>query len=219
MAENPYTFDYDPTKLSVPDASQYSVPGLAPNKLHAGNTYINNTRLSDFPNSSENAALRPYFEGTPALNITGTPVEVSGSISGLNRGRMLYGQDMLETGAEIKGATDRYKSRLDGTDPITEALKQQKNQSQANVARNFAGRGVAGGVASAAQEQAGRQKDIDIAASAYQQNAQNLKDYTNLQSNIAANQGTLEQIYRGNAVAGVQLQPVRNSSGLLGLGL
>lgn len=209
MAENPYTFNFDPANFG-------STP-YDPSKLNAGNTYINNTRLDVDPNSPESKALQNYFTGNPALNITGNPVEVSGSISGLNRGQLLYGQDMLQTGNKIKGAGQKYEDRMNGTDPITEALKQQKNQSQANVARNFAGRGAAGGVAAAAQEQAGRQKDIDIAASAYQQNAQNLKDYTNLQSNIAANQGTLEQIYRGNAVAGVQLQPVKNQSGLAAL--
>jgi hypothetical protein len=201
MAQNPYTFDYNPPT----------------DKLSPSNTYINNTRLDTYPDSPESKAMASYFSGSPGLNITGNPVEVSGSITGLQRGKLMYGQDLAETGQKIQAGAQQYEDRLNGRDPITEALKQQKQQSQANVARNMAGRGVAGGVAAAAQEQAGRQKDIDIAASAYQQNAQNLKDYTNLQSTIAANQGTLEQLYRGNAVSGVQLQPVKNQTGLLGL--
>jgi hypothetical protein len=211
MAENPYADNAGYT-FDLPQQWSYD-----PNKLNPGNTYVNNTKLDAYPNSPESQAMQSYFSGTPALNISGNPVEVSGSITGLNRGRMMYGQDVLETGNKIKDSVGRYEDRLNGRDPITEALKQQKQQSQANASRQFAGRGVAGGVAAAAQEQAGRQKDIDIAASAYQQNAQNLKDYTNLQSTIAANQGTLEQLYRGNAVSGVQLQPVKNQTGLLGL--
>lgn len=160
------------------------------------------------------------FTGSPGTPAPTNPYNFNtaadaGSAVGIDRGNTLYGQTQNQTGERIQNAGGKYEDRLNGTDAVTEALKQQKQASQANTARNFAGRGVAGGVAAAGMEQAGRQKDIDIAASAYQQNAQNLKDYTNLNSNIAANQGMLEQIYRGNAVSGVQLQPVQQQSGLL----
>lgn len=182
--------------------------------------YIGKTKKAEWWNNAftQNKAqtgLQDYKDGRSELTLSGTGQEQLGSLEGLNRGAIMYGQNINQTGEGIQRAVDKYTDRLEGTDPITEALKQQKQASQANVARNQAGRGVAGSIAAAGQEQAGRQKDIDIAASAYQQNAQNLKDYTNLQSNIAANQGMLEQVYRGNAVAGVQLQPVQNQGGVL----
>ena len=126
----------------------------------------------------------------------------------------LYGRSFKESGEKIQKAAKLYEDRLDGSgDPITEALKQQRAQSQASTARQFAGRGVAGGVAAAGIEQAGRQKDIDIAASAYAQNAQNLRDYTNLSANIASNQGMLTQTGQANAIAANPVQPQR---GILG---
>lgn len=136
-----------------------------------------------------------------------------GAEKGKQIGEELYGRTFKESGKEIQNAAGMYKDRLNGTDPITEALKQQRSQAGANAARNFAGRGVAGGVAAAGQEQAVRQKDIDIAASAYQQNAQNLKDYTNLNANIASNQGMLTSTFEGNAIAA---NPVQPQKGVLG---
>lgn len=138
----------------------------------------------------------------------------SGAAKGTQIGEDLYGRTFKQSGEKIQKASDMYENRLDGTgDPITEALKQQKQQSMANVARQNAGRNVAGSVVAAGMEQAGRQKDIDIAASAYQQNAQNLKDYTNLNANIAANQGMLTSTFEGNAIAA---NPVEPKKGVLG---
>lgn len=137
----------------------------------------------------------------------------SGAQKGTQIGEDLYGRTFKQSGEKIQKAVGMYEDKLNGNDPITEALKQQRSQAGANAARNFAGRGVAGGVAAAGQEQAVRQKDIDIAASAYQQNAQNLKDYTNLNANIAANQGMLTSTFEGNAIAA---NPVQPQKGVLG---
>lgn len=162
-----------------------------------------------------NLHLDRYIQGNRDFVVGGNARERTGALEGLTRGALLYGQNMPQTGDKIQKAANLYEKRLDGGDPVTEALRQQRNESRANVARNVAGRGVGGVAAAAAQEEAMRQKDIDIAASAYAQNQQNLKDYTNLHSNIAANQGMLEQVYRGNAIAGVELKPVQNQGGLL----
>jgi hypothetical protein len=132
-----------------------------------------------------------------------------GSLGSL--GEQLYGQSFDESGKNVQDAMSRYKEKVNGNDPITEALKQQRQQAGASAARNFAGRGVAGGVAAAGQEQAVRQKDIDVAASAYQQNSQNLKDYTNMSANIAANQGMLQQTGQAQAIAA---NPVKPQKGL-----
>lgn len=227
------TFSYDPSTLppaassgskkysSLQDYQNDPANQAAFNDWnHSQSGYVGKDKKAEwwsqgYGSSQAANGLDNYMNGQRQLVVGGDANQKMGSLEGLSRGSLLYGQTMAQSGDNIQKAVGKYSDRLDGTDPVTEALKQQKNQSQANVQRNMAGRGVAGGVAAAATEQAGRQKDIDIAASAYQQNAQNLKDYTNLNSNIAANQGMLEQVYRGNAIAGVQLQPVQQQGGLL----
>jgi hypothetical protein len=166
--------------------------------------------------SAIDTAMQDYVKGGQSSGmLTGgqTLAEKAGSAVGLNRGQLLYGQNMMQTGEDIRGIKSDLKSRVEGSDPITEAIKQQAGQSRASTARQFAGRGVAGGVAAGAVEQAGRQKDIDIAASLYGQNRQNLKDYGNLVGNIAGQQGALEMSYMGIGTAGSAPTPTPPAQG------
>jgi len=140
----------------------------------------------------------------------------NGSTIGKKNAEELYGQSKETTGKKIQKGAKGFEERLEGTDAVSEAMRQQKNQSMANVGRQIAGRGYSGGLAAAAMEQAGRQKDIDISATAYNQQAQNLKDYTNLQSNIAANQGMIEQMSIQNQLASIQPQLPQQQKGFLG---
>lgn len=168
--------------------------------------------------SAVNAAMSNYLSGGRAYGIlqSGTPKEISSSAVGLNRGQLLYGQNMAETGQDIQGIKSDLKSRVEGSDPVTEAIKQQAGQSRASTARQFAGRGVAGGVAASGIEQSARQKDIDIAASLYGQNRQNLKDYGNMVGNIAGQQGALEMSYMGMGTASDQPTPRSYGGGFMG---
>ena len=165
------------------------------------------------------SAVEDYSKGGPAkgiLEVGGSEKERVGAAVGLNRGQLLYGQNMAETGQDIQGVKSGLKSRVEGSDPVTEAIKQQAGQSRASTARQFAGRGVAGGVAASGIEQSARQKDIDIAASLYGQNRQNLKDYGNLVGNIAGQQGALEMSYMGMGTASDQPNPPSYGGGLMG---
>lgn len=165
-----------------------------------------------------NAAMADYIKGGPSAGLlqTGTNKEIASSAVGLNRGQLLYGQNMMETGQDIQGIKSSLKSRAEGSDPVTEAIKQQAGQSRASTARQFAGRGVAGGVAASGIEQSARQKDIDIAASLYGQNRQNLKDYGNLVGNIAGQQGALEMSYMGMGTTSDQPNPPSYGGGFMG---
>lgn len=138
-----------------------------------------------------------------------------GRAEGIATGEKRWGHTSEQAGQNIKDVAGRMEDRLDGGDPITEALKQQSTASKANAARQMAGRGVAGGAALAASEQAGKAKDIDVAASAYQQNAQNLKDYANLNSNIASNLGMEENMAINSRISSVKPEVAKQEKGLL----
>lgn len=169
--------------------------------------------------SAVTKATEDYLKGgAPSGVLEGgkSDAERIGSAVGLNRGQLLYGQNMAETGEDIQGIKSDLKSRVEGSDPVTEAIKQQAGQSRASTARQFAGRGVAGGVAASGIEQSARQKDIDIAASLYGQNRQNLKDYGNMVGNIAGQQGALEMSYMGMGAASDQPTPPSYGGGFMG---
>lgn len=169
--------------------------------------------------SAINSSMEDYNKGGAAkgmLTAGNNAAESASSAVGLNRGQLLYGQNMAETGQDIQGVKSKLKERAEGSDPITEAIKQQAGQSRASTARQFAGRGVAGGVAASGIEQAGRQKDIDIAASLYGQERQNLKDYGNLVGNIAGQQGALEMSHMGLGTASSAPTPPSQGGGFMG---
>lgn len=156
-------------------------------------------------------AASPYTESVstnsgPADPSISSPNSLSAHVLAGRAAGVANGEKWLgtaETGKNIDNVLGQMGDRVNGSDPTTQALMQQKQQSQALAARGMAGRGLAGGVATAAIEQAGRMKDVDIAAQAYTQNAANLKDYANINSNIAASKGVLEESAIASEIAAI----------------
>ena len=156
--------------------------------------------------------------GQPAKKVAGTDMNAladKAGQEGLNLAQRIYGQDLDQTGANIKESVAGYKERLNGTDPISEGLKQQAGEAEARAGRAMAGRGVAGAAAAGAVEQARKAKDIDIASMAYQQKAQNMKDYANINANIAANTVAAKEGAVAGAAAMVKPEVAKQEKGVI----
>lgn len=131
--------------------------------------------------------------------------------------RDLFGQSNMQTGQDIQDLKGRLQSRVEGTDPISEAIRASKSGAVANVGREMSGRGVAGGISAAAKTQAARSKDMDIAASLFHQQRAALQDYGGLLGTFASQAPAIEMGYENVNLAG--RRPDRGG-GLLGfLGL
>jgi hypothetical protein len=134
---------------------------------------------------------------------------------GLGRAEQIFGQSLDQTGQDIQGLKTDLQNRVSqgGADPVSEAIRAQRGAAVANTNRAMAGRGAAGGVAAAAGLQTARSKDMDIAASLYNQQRASLQDYGGLLGTFASQAPALEMGYQNLALSG---QQPNRSQGLLG---
>jgi hypothetical protein len=141
------TFSYDPSTLPPPAASssngskrygsieEYQNDPANQAAFNAWNQsqsgYVGKTNKANwwsqgYANSQAGNGLDDYMNGQRQLVVGGDANQKMGSLEGLSRGSLLYGQTMGQSGDNIQKAVGKYSDRLDGTDPVTEALKQQK---------------------------------------------------------------------------------------------
>jgi len=141
------------------------------------------------------------------FNLTGTRGERERALSGLELAKTGYGQDIFQTGQDIQRVKGIQRGRTDqsGADPVSEAIRASKAGAMAGAQRNLASSGVKGGVAAAAMDAVGRQRDADIAASLYGQQRQSLMDERSLASNMLA--GTTSLMQGERAVGTSQSMP------------
>lgn len=144
--------------------------------------------------------LDPTKKGT--INLTGTPEEKEGQMSGLNLAKLAYGQNLAQTGEDVQRIRQQLLDRasLASTDPITAAIMGQKASAMAGAQRSLQSSGVKGGVAAGAADAIGRQRDSDIAASLYGQQRQSLSDLRALTGNTLSGSVALMQGAKGEAV-------------------
>jgi hypothetical protein len=127
------------------------------------------------------------------FTISGTQDERDKAIGGLEFAQVGYGQNIFDTGRDIAGIRDRLKERSAQSDPISEAIRNQKAGAVANAQRSLASQGVKGGAATAAISNVERQNNADVAASLYGQQRQSIADERSLASNTLAGTTALMQ--------------------------
>lgn len=110
----------------------------------------------------------------------------AGRQQGLDLAKIGYGQGLEQTGQDIQRVRELQRARTEGSDPVSEAIRNQKAGNIASMQRNLAASGVKGGVAAGALDEVARRQDADIAASLYGQQRQNIQDERSLASNTLA---------------------------------
>jgi hypothetical protein len=93
---------------------------------------------------------------------------------------------------DITDIRNLAKERTKQADPVSEAIRNSKAGAVATAQRNMAGAGVKGGSAMMAAQQAGRQKDMDVAASLYGQQANSLETEREVIGNIITKQNEMD---------------------------
>ena len=147
------------------------------------------------------------------FSISGTEEERRKALEGLELAKTGYGQDISATGRDIAGIRERLKERSAQTDPISEAIRNQRSGAVARAQRSLAASGVKGGAAAGATEDIARKQDADIAASLYGQQRQSIADERSLASNTLA--GTIS-LMQGGRAEGVQQPQLPQSGGMFG---
>jgi hypothetical protein len=149
----------------------------------------------------------------PGAILSGNYRERQGQLAGLNLAGIGYGQGLEQTGQDIASIRERLKAKSAGSDPISEAIRNQKSGAVAGAQRSLAGAGVKGGAAAGAVEAIDRQRSQDVAASLYGQQRQSLMDERSLASNTLA--GTVG-LMQGEKAANVKMPNAPDTSGMFG---
>lgn len=135
------------------------------------------------------------------FTLSGTNEEVGQAISGLELANVGYGQNLYQTGEDIQRIKGLQRSRTEGTDPISEAIRNQKAGAVANAQRRAAAGGLAGGAMEGAIQDLERKSNMDVAASLYGQQAQNIAAERSLASNMLSGTNALMQGSRAEGTA------------------
>jgi hypothetical protein len=149
------------------------------------------------------------------FQLSGTLEEREKAQSGLDFAKTGYGQNIFDIGGDIQRVRDLQRSRTEGGDPVSAAIRGQKAGSIANAQRNLAASGVKGGAAAGAIDEIARRQDADIAASLYGQQRQNIADERSLASNMLAGTTALMQGSRAEGAA-ANMPKAPETSGFMG---
>ena len=96
------------------------------------------------------------------FSLYGTAEEQNNQIAQLSQVGALTGQNIAGIGQDATQYRDLLQQRLMSADPQSQYMMDQRNRNVANVGRQMAGRGVAGGVAAASVNQAQREADSQV---------------------------------------------------------
>lgn len=146
-----------------------------------------------------------YGEGD--LGFSSDPRIAAGQLTGLERGKLVYGQTLGQTGADVQDIIKRRKDRLNLEDPASSRMRDSRNR-QIRMAQ-------ASGATPSQLAQIRRSAESDIGDYEFNAGGQALSDYQSLVGNILQGQTGLELGYGGLEKAGEQVQ-VPRSRGLLG---
>jgi hypothetical protein len=140
------------------------------------------------------------------------------SMQGLQLGETLTGQNVAQTGSQIQ---DLLKKQLGlvgdgGSNPITAAMQGNKAQAIAATNQDIARAGIKGGAASAARLQTSRKMDRDIAAQAYDQYQNSIKNSRDMLGGIASAQLAPKYQEQQAAIAANTPQYQPQKPGILG---
>lgn len=149
----------------------------------------------------------------PGFTVSGSANEMQGRIEGLQRARILTGQNPYEIGQDYQDAYSNIKKRTQLSDTASELLRANKAGAVAEARQSLAQQGVKGGAALNATSQIERQKAYDINNQLQTAQRDAERDYMNaVKAN--ANFTQASEMNFGQLAAGKDVKaPESNSSG------
>lgn len=141
-------------------ANPYEDPGNNKAERRARAAAINSQAQSIFDQYNQNPSA--------GFSLYGKDSEFRNQVANLSQVGAMTGQNIYDIGSRARQYDDLLQQRLTGADPVSQYMQGQRNRNMANVARSFAGRGVAGGVAAAGMNQAQTEADAAIQAQMFQ---------------------------------------------------
>lgn len=149
----------------------------------------------------------------PAFSVSGSLNENSGRIEGLQRARILTGQNPYQIGQEYQQAYGNIKKRVGQSDTGSELLRANKAGAVADAKNDFQRAGVKGGTAVQGASQVERAKSYDVNNQLVQAQRQAEQDYMNA-TKANANFTQASEMNYGSMAAGRDVQaPASNSNG------
>lgn len=188
--------------------------------LNSQSGYVGKTKKAEFKsnwqqNQKNNQRLDGIFhdpnQGT--FSMTGSANEISGRIDGLERAKLLTGQNAQQIGQDYQQAYGNIKKRSELTDTGSEMIRASKAGAVADARNQLQSQGVKGGAAVGSVSQVERQKSYDVNNQLFDNQRQSQQDYMNaVKSN--ANFTTQSEMSYGALAGGNDYQaPQQNSSG------
>jgi hypothetical protein len=166
-------------------------------------------------NRANQASLDGVFNPfqPPSFSVSGSLNENTGRIEGLQRARILTGQDPYSIGHDYQDAYNNIKKRTQMSDTASELLRANKAGAVADAKNDLQRSGVKGGAAIGATSQVERAKAYDVNNQMIQAQKQAQDDYLNaVKSN--ANFTQASEMNFGSMAAGRDVKaPASNSSG------
>jgi hypothetical protein len=190
--------------------------------LNGQSGYVGHAKKQQFKddwntNQQNNAKLSNLMspDGTPDLSFTGSADETAGRIEGLQRAKILTGQNPYQIGQDYQQGMDNIRKRMNGSDTASELLRANKAGAVADTRSNLRAQGVKGGAAAGAAASVERQKAYDINNQVIQNERQAQNDFMSaVKAN--ANFTTANEMNFGSMAAGKDIQSPQAYSGGFG---
>ena len=163
--------------------------------------------------STNNERLENIFNGGPQnFSVSGaTGNEMQGRIEGLERARMLTGQNPQQIGQEYQQAFSNIKKRVNMSDTGSELLRTNKSGAVASARNQLQADGVKGGAAARATSEVERAKAYDVNNLLVQNQRQAEADYMNA-TKANANFTQASEMNFGQMAAGKDVKAPSTSS-------
>lgn len=160
-----------------------------------------------------NGVFNPFQR--PDFSVTGSLNENSGRIEGLQRARILTGQNPYQIGEDYQQAYGNIKKRSEMADTASELLRANKAGAVADAKNDFQRAGVKGGTAVQGASQVERAKAYDVNNQLVQAQKQAQDDYMNA-AKANANFTQASEMNYGSMAAGRDVQAPSAPSGGFG---
>lgn len=150
----------------------------------------------------------------PDFSVTGTLNETTGRIEGLQRAKILTGQNPYEIGQDYQQAFGNIKKRTTQSDTGSELLRANKAGAVSDIRNQMQQQGVKGGAAAGAASAVERAKSYDVNNQLIQAQRQAEQDYMNA-AKANANFTQASEMNYGSMAAGRDVKmPSGGSSGM-----
>lgn len=181
--------------------------------------YIGKTKKAQWwndynQNQTNQADLNNIFSDDPtSFRMSGSVNENTGRIEGLQRAKILTGQNPYEIGQDYQEAMGQVRDRANQTDTASEMIRNSKAGAVADARNQLQSQGVKGGAALGAVSAIERQKAYDVNNQLFENQRQSQQDYLNaVKSN--ANFTQASEMNYGAMASGKDFQaPAQNSNG------